>query len=197
MNAYDCMIFAVRLPSSPRREELVAAMFDLVAERGLDALSVREVARACGVSIGTVQHYFATKDDMLVAAYAGVVVRVRARIAAVGLGDDVRQNLARVLTELLPLDQERRAEARVQLAFSARAAVTPGLAAVQRDLLEEIIGELAEAFQALGQSVATARTSARLALAATDGLAQHAVSTGELGEHEQTAALARLLDHIC
>jgi AcrR family transcriptional regulator len=45
----------------------------IVAERGLDDVSVREVASAAGVSIGTVQHYFRTKDDMLFTAFQDVV----------------------------------------------------------------------------------------------------------------------------
>ncbi len=191
------MILVMSTLSSPRRDLLVATMLALVGERGLEALSVRVVAGAGGVSIGTVQHYFATKDAMLTAAFEEVVHRVRARVQGVELGDDVRQNLGCVLAELLPLDDERRTEVRVQLAFAARAAVTPGLAAIQRGILEEITVGLGAAFLALGQDAPTARLSARVALAAADGLAQHAVSTSTLDATGVAAALDRLLDAVC
>ncbi len=172
-------------------------MLEVVADRGLEALSVREVATATGVSIGTVQHYFPTKDAMFAAAFDEVVGRVRVRVAGVRLGANIRGNLAVVLRELLPLDDQRAAEARIQLAFSARAAVSADLAAIQRDLLDGMIDELGGAFKAAGQSPTAARISARLALAATDGIAQHAVSTGDLSGRQQTATLDRLLHLLC
>ncbi|ADG97710.1 transcriptional regulator, TetR family [Segniliparus rotundus DSM 44985] len=47
---------------------IVAAMADLLAQGGFDAVSVRRVATRAGVSIGSVQHHFPTKDLMLQAA---------------------------------------------------------------------------------------------------------------------------------
>lgn len=49
-------------------ERIVAAMADLLAEGGFDAVSVRHVAARAEVSIGSVQHHFPTKDLMLQAA---------------------------------------------------------------------------------------------------------------------------------
>ena len=48
-----------------RRARLTEVLLDVVAEGGLEAATIRTVAAAAGVSIGTVQHYFKTKDDML------------------------------------------------------------------------------------------------------------------------------------
>lgn len=151
-------------------------MLGIVAESGLDRLSVREVADAAGCSIGTVQHYFATKDLMLQAAFEAMVEQIRARLAGVRFGADPRRNVELVLTELLPLDDARRAEARVQLAFVARAAHLPSLAALQDRLLTELRDGLAGSFHAAGQPREAAEMSAHVALAVVDGLAQHAVS---------------------
>lgn len=160
-----------------RRDELRRTMFEIVAREGLDRLTVREVAAAAGVAIGTIQHYFASKDAMLQAAFEEVVRRTRDRLQSVRLGPDPRRNLEAVLGELLPLDEARSDEARVQLAFSARAAVAPALAAQQEQILAEIRDGLSEAFVAAGQSARRAAVSAQIALATVDGLAQHAAST--------------------
>jgi len=170
------------------------------AERGLDQVSVREVASAAGVSIGTVQHYFPTKDDMLAAAFNEVVRRIRTRMTSVRLGPDLRRNLSAVLHELLPLDGRRAEEARIQIAFAARAATSPALADIQRTVLTEITEALTEAFAQTAAGNATAaqcRLAAQVAVAAADGLALHAVSSdGWISARQMSVALELLLDAL-
>lgn len=187
--------------SAPRRDAVITeALLRIVAERGLEQVSVREVAAAADVSIGTVQHYFPTKEAMLAAAYDEVIARIRSRLQAVRLGADVRQNLAAVLTELLPLDRRRVAECRVHLAFAARAATVPALARTQRMALDEIHRAITRAFTtAWGPDASPTRCAlaAHAALAAADGLALHAVSSGRwLTKPRQTATLELVLDAL-
>jgi AcrR family transcriptional regulator len=196
------MILAMGQLSNRRSREaaLTDALLRIVAERGLDEVSVREVAAAAGVSIGTVQHYFPTKDDMLAAAFNEVVLRVRTRITSVTRGTDVRHNLSAVLRELLPLDDRRAEEARIMVAFAARAATSPALADIQRTVLTEINEELTEAFTLAAAGRATAEQctlAAHVAVAAADGLALHAVSSGGgMSTRRLTAALELLLDAL-
>jgi AcrR family transcriptional regulator len=196
------MILAMVQLSSrrPREAALTDALLRIVAERGLDEVSVREVASAAGVSIGTVQHYFPTKDDMLAAAFNEVVQRVRTRITSVTLGTDVRRNVSAVLRELLPLDDRRAQEARIVVAFAARAATSPALADIQQTVLTAINEELTEAFALAAAGRATAEQctlAAHVAVAAADGLALHAVSSGGgMTTDQLTAALELLLDAL-
>lgn len=202
MASYDRMMSGMGQKSTAghRAAALTDAVLEIVADRGLDQVTVREVATAANVSIGTVQHYFPTKDAMLVAAFDEVVRRIRARIASVELGPDVRSNLSAVLRELLPLDDQRAGEVRVQLAFAAHAAHSPALADVQRTVLDEISDALAEAFaHAWGTDPpgARCRHAAQAALATADGLALHAVSSGARPRQPQlTAPLELLLDAL-
>jgi AcrR family transcriptional regulator len=185
---------------NPRKAALTEALLRIVAERGLDQVSVREVASAAGVSIGTVQHYFPTKDEMLASAFAEVVRQVRARLASVERGDDIRSNLSAVLREFLPLDARRTQEARIMLAFATRAATSPALAEVQRSVLEEVREALSEAFGRAGNgqlSESEAKTAAHIAIAAADGLALHAVSApGWISRRQLSAELEFLLDRL-
>lgn len=169
--------------SSPLGKEaaITDALLGIVAERGLDEVSVREVAGRAQVSIGTVQHYFPTKDRMLAAAYDQVVAGIRSRLEAVEIGPDVRANLSAVLTQLLPLDKRRAVESRIHLAFAARAATMPALAETQRAVLAEIHTALTRAFAlawGLRDSHPRCTLAAHAAIAAADGLALHAVSSG-------------------
>jgi len=58
--------------------------------------------------------------------------RARARIAALEPTADARRAAERLLQELVPLDDERRAEAEVWLAFTGRALVDPRQRAIYR-----------------------------------------------------------------
>src|SRR5690625_2815459 len=47
-----------------RRTEIVYALWAVIHEKGLDSVSFRAVAEAAGVSIGRIQHYFASKEEL-------------------------------------------------------------------------------------------------------------------------------------
>lgn len=48
-----------------RRAAILAAAEELIAVYGFDALRLRDVSQKAGVSIGLIQHYFITRDDLL------------------------------------------------------------------------------------------------------------------------------------
>jgi AcrR family transcriptional regulator len=54
----------------------------VIGSRGLEAVSLRDVAAQAGVSMGAVQHYFASKDQMLLFALSHMRDRVLARMHA-------------------------------------------------------------------------------------------------------------------
>ena len=48
-----------------RKAGILEAAEQLIAVHGFDALRLRDVAKAAGVSIGLIQHYFTARDDLL------------------------------------------------------------------------------------------------------------------------------------
>ncbi len=52
-----------------RRESLIAAALELVAEGGARAATVRAIADRAGVTPGLIRHYFSSKDDLTREAY--------------------------------------------------------------------------------------------------------------------------------
>jgi AcrR family transcriptional regulator len=48
-----------------RRQALVQAAFDLIAERGLEGLRTREIAARAGMNIAMVHYYFAGKESLI------------------------------------------------------------------------------------------------------------------------------------
>ncbi len=53
---------------SIRREQLLDAAIGLVATKGYDAITVRDIASAADVATGTISYWFASRDDLLRAA---------------------------------------------------------------------------------------------------------------------------------
>lgn len=56
-----------------RREDLIAAAMELVAEGGPEAATVRAIAARAGVTPGLIRHYFSSKEDLTHAAYRHVM----------------------------------------------------------------------------------------------------------------------------
>src|SRR3712207_8392462 len=110
-----------------RRADLAEAVWRVVRRNGLDGASVRAVAREAGLSMGSLRHYFGTQSELLIFAMRMVIDRVERRVGDLRVPDDPRGAAEIVLLELLPLDDERRAENEVWLAFTARALVDPAL----------------------------------------------------------------------
>lgn len=166
-----------------RRRRIADGLLAVAAERGLESVTVRQVAAAVGVSPGMVQHYFGAKDEMMAFALDVVQERVRARLEAAVADDEGDSDgpappigLARVLLrELLPRDRRTRDEASVTLAFLAYAAVHPTAGETVRadtTRLLDILTEGIERSQLIGdlRSDLDARATARSLLALVDGL---------------------------
>ncbi|KOV82160.1 TetR/AcrR family transcriptional regulator [Nocardia sp. NRRL S-836] len=151
-----------------RRREIGAAVCRVMAARGLDAVSLRHVAAEAGVSMGRVQHYFATKDEMLLFAFRLISDRVADRIGQVW-SDDPRTFLRALLLELLPISAAARAEAPVLAAFLAQAVVEPRLAEPLRAGSHEMVAFVAGQIRAV-RPEGDAERDALALLAFVDGL---------------------------
>ncbi len=114
-----------------RRDQVAAIAADLVASRGVDALTFRQVAEAAGCSTAIVSHYFTDKRDLLLSTYRTASARSLARFLAVTGTDG--QPMQACLETLLPLDDDRRKDWRLWFAFWGIAAFDPELAAEQRE----------------------------------------------------------------
>ena len=114
-----------------RREELAAALWQVVRRDGIAAVSVRTVAAAAGTSPSALRHYFATQEELRGFALEAVVSRVRRRLEPVLPTLQGRPGAERLLAELLPLDADRAEEMEVYLAFLDRARSSARLAEIR------------------------------------------------------------------
>lgn len=184
-----------------RRRQLAEAVCRLAGTRGLEAVTLRHVAAEAGVSMGLVQHYFTTKDQMLLFAFQTMSKRVERRIGEVVTALpqplNTRLMLRALLAAMLPLDEESRAEAPLWIAFLARAIIEPRLADPLREsgtVLSAFIEEQIRKAQEEGEVLAglDPRLEATTLLVLMDGLLIHSLM------HSRTAdvALATLDYHL-
>ena len=54
------------------KEDILKASRELIRERGWSAISIRSVAAACGVSVGSIYNYFDSKAELMSAAVESV-----------------------------------------------------------------------------------------------------------------------------
>ena len=161
-----------------RRRHIVEALLRLTGERGLEAVTLREVAQAAGVSMGAVQHYFTSKQEMVVFAlqhwlrlsvHEGFTRRVRDRLGPDPASASPAAVLLAVAAEYLPHDEPSRADARVAVAFSAQAAVDPVLAQALAPAYRALAATLDSMLPTLAPGGGTAGQG-RLLAALLDGL---------------------------
>lgn len=135
-----------------RRRHIGEAVLRLIASRGLEAASLRNVAAEAGVSMGTVQHYFTSKQEMLDFAqrhnYERATVRIPQLIAAVPEPRSARALLRALLIDLLGLEGESREGARLGAAMLAYAVIDPQAAATARTAYDGVTGFLAAQLRA-------------------------------------------------
>jgi TetR/AcrR family transcriptional regulator, cholesterol catabolism regulator len=63
-----------------RRRRIIDAAFELGAEKGYDAVQMRDVAAISNVSLATIYRYFSSKDHLLAAAMTEWVGKLQTRI---------------------------------------------------------------------------------------------------------------------
>lgn len=158
----------------------------MLATEGYPRVSFTRVAAEAGISVGLIQHYFASKDELLRFAYDDTLrrgeERVRRRIDDGEVGDlPAAEALLEVLAELLPLDEERCVEYRVRQSLQTQALHDAELAEVARrsggDLLRHVMRVIEEA-AATGPRSVDAETGARMILATVQGLGEQITLSG-------------------
>jgi AcrR family transcriptional regulator len=156
-----------------RVERILDALIELLATRGPDALSIRNVASAAGVSVGAVQHHFGTKEKLLQAAMLTVEQRFASRIADLLRDDPSPESRLRAFcVEIAGLGSDDITEVVVWTVFAARSAVDDGIRQHHVSSwrhTEDVLRALVDA--AYPQATADSADSAALLLAVLDGIA--------------------------
>jgi AcrR family transcriptional regulator len=152
-----------------KRAAIARIAADLIAERGLEAATIRQVAASAGYSTTVVTHYFANKRAMLLAAYRHVAQSTQQRLDALpasSTADPLSQ-----LEILLPIDEPGRRAWRVYLQYWPMADHDGALADEQRWWSSNALARIRAALCQAVPTIEHPGAKARLALSALLGIA--------------------------
>ncbi|MEH6591126.1 MAG: TetR/AcrR family transcriptional regulator [Halioglobus sp.] len=97
-----------------RREEVAEAAAKLIAEKGMEGLTTRSLAKAMGCSIGVLSHYFSSKDKIVLAAFNWADSNIDRRIGNILKANPGLDAFIPVIRAGLPLTPESDIEWRVR-----------------------------------------------------------------------------------
>jgi AcrR family transcriptional regulator len=134
-----------------RRDQLMSAAIDIVAEQGLQAATVRQIAARAGVTQGLIRHYFASKEELTREAYLTFMTRMTDANAdaAAEPDNDAERRLANFVAAALRPPVMSPQQVSVWSAFLARARHEPDLGQIHvetylayRNRLQDMIAAL-------------------------------------------------------
>ncbi|WP_428427446.1 TetR family transcriptional regulator C-terminal domain-containing protein [Pararhizobium sp.] len=183
-----------RAPEGERRQELIEATLDTIAELGLRGATVRQIAIRAGVTAGLVRHYFASKDQMVEEAYRSVLATFAAKASDVSGDPGTRLRRFITLNLTAPVANDRSLS--LWASFISQVRLDPELAAIHREGylgfrndLQGLIGDFLKA-QGRPSGEADCRRHAIAINGMIDGLWLEACLAGELFEEAELVAIA-------
>ncbi|WP_280233445.1 TetR/AcrR family transcriptional regulator [Nocardia cyriacigeorgica] len=184
-----------------RRTQVAEALLTTVAERGLARTTLADVAATAGVSVGLVQRYFRSKDELLRFGFDHVCRRTQERLRRVPIVPPVREIVIALMEQILPLEPEREKELGVWLSFVQASLTDQEMAAIHQAGVTELIDGLAEAFEGAQRAGELepefdVRAEAAALAAFVDGLCLHHVATNSFDAASSRAALRAYIDRL-
>ncbi|RST81936.1 TetR family transcriptional regulator [Aquibium carbonis] len=180
-----------------RRQDLIEATLDCVAEHGIEGATLRAIALRAGVTAGLIRHYFPGKEELLQAAYATIVERMTQQ--AFDFLDDgattPRLRLAAFVAANLTLPIADAKVFSLWAGFIGRAHADPALSAVHREgylgFRDQLEYLLAETFASANrpQNAGALRRHAIAVNAIIDGLWIEGCMAGDLFETGELAQI--------
>lgn len=166
----------IQVNHDARRQLVGEVVAGIIANKGLESVTVREVAKASGFSTRVVSHYFSGKREVLLLCYRQTASRAQQRLsdaAAAAHGD-----IAMAIDVLLPFHDQAREDWLVWVSFWGMAIGDPEFSAVQRltvrasrDYFEVLLGA---AIPRLSEHAFDAALASRNLLASLSGMAVQA-----------------------
>ncbi|GAA4193382.1 hypothetical protein GCM10022219_15110 [Microbacterium oryzae] len=164
-----------RIDLDQRREQLAEAVWSTIRSEGIGAVSVRTVAAAAGVAVGSLRHVFPTRSDLLQFSAELMVTRATERIASTHFTGDRPEVALALLRHVLPLEPEARAELEVNIALIAEAPALPELRPIRDRAYRQVLALCEYVVTMLAPDLAAERASleAKRLCALVDGVAAH------------------------
>lgn len=159
-----------------RKAHLAEATWRVILEQGVGAVSVRSVAAAAGVAVGSLRHLFPSQTDLLEFSAELMVERATARVTAIPPHADLVDYALEVIGHLIPLTPESRREFEINVALIAQTPAHPGLGRIRDHAHQQLLDlfiRIASALGGLQEPSPESELAGTRLLALVDGLGLH------------------------
>ncbi|MGH8964235.1 MAG: TetR/AcrR family transcriptional regulator [Actinomycetes bacterium] len=178
-----------------RRPSIIRAVWQVIAEQGMAAVSMRTVAAAAEVSVGRIQYRFRTKDELLRASLEAMLSGAAQLHADAIEGTDDRAALMHLIGHPIPRAEGSRAGVSLFHQYVAASINHPPLASLLAEAKDGQEREATRLLRKVAPDLRDPRGEARLLVATADGLAMR-VLMSNLPATEAQRALRAALDRI-
>lgn len=187
-NLYACTVPKL-VDHDVRRREIAQAVWAVIAERGIEGVTLRSVAAEAGVSVGRIQHYYASREELVRDSCRELLKAATQRFEAAGDATLV-ERLRRLVLGRIPTTPEFAVGTSIWLAYEAKSVDDPVIAELVQQGHAEGVREAVALLDECG--VAEASDVALHLMATAEGLAVR-VLVGGLGPRTATELLEGLI----
>lgn len=166
-NLYACPVPKL-VDHDVRRREIAQAVWAVIAERGIEGVTLRCVAAEAGVSVGRIQHYHASREELVRDSCRELLKAATQRFEAAGDATPV-ERLRRLILGRIPTTPEFAIGTSIWLAYEAKSVDDPVVAEMVQQGHAGGVQEAAALLDECG--VADAPTVALHLMALAEGLA--------------------------
>lgn len=125
-----------KIDHAERRRLVTDVTRKLILQGGLEAATMREIAKEAGFANGALKHFFDSKDDIIQATYAGALEGTTESVVLAAAESSGLDSLKATVYTAMPDDEEKRDSGRVLLAFWERAVTEDSMRAEYRKHLD-------------------------------------------------------------
>ena len=155
------------LKGQQKREQLIEAAASGIAKKGSNSLRLRDVAARCSVTTGMLQHYFETRDELVLAAFEHGALKYVDRWRGALPNDPSSEFEIRVLVDQLSAEFSDSESSALWIDLCAQASRDESL----RGLVRHVYGEWRELLvDVISRSTEHERRAQRLPLGASVNL---------------------------
>lgn len=179
-----------------RREEIVWALYDCLAERGQEKITIKEIAVRAGLAPGVIHYYFKSKDDIISSLAEAIIEKygnlIDEQLAAAPTTEKKIESAIDFMVDELIFNRplNRVFYNLIQLAFERQS-----LGRVMKDFLKEYRRRLARVFEEAGAGKASKGLGAAL-VAVTEGFSlQYMVDPEAFGRKDVRRLIAQAVTY--
>ena len=178
---------------SEQPDEILRAVWVVIAERGMDQVSMRTVAATAGVSVGRIQYRFRSKAELLHASLKAMLrAAVDEHIVATAQAGSF-ETLWHLLAQPIPRGETARLGVSIVYQYAAAGITQPELAQLLTETRRSAEDAATHEVRVLAPQLRDPRSVARSLIATADGLSLR-VLLGGLSANAAEEALRGALD---